>query len=773
MLIIKGTIYMIKKYLAKALIVISLYGAYGIITTQELQAQVFGPQIVKWIWVSSLRQYFSSSGAEVEYGRRGRGYLNTDQDDGLRWPAQYPSTDHNVGKALWIGTTNFTDPTNGVTYPYKVIPLGRSALYVGSASYPVDFKLIGRSVAPTVIVDGNKASDLDQNDLTQPTIASDLNQAIAEGGANQDRIVSNLPVDRMIYNSVNTPIGITVYRKVLASTQQYHDNYYIYEYIFKNTGLSDNTGGYITPAKTLTGVVFDFRYRFADNNEGYEQAWGYPQISYGHNTINDAVGQDATHVLPAPNNFCASFAYYGPQSSATGVLDDVGAPDFLDGHILGGIGFTGEMVLHADTSPQDTTNDPTQPRTTTFMGSDGVIETITQSNPFNPITMTQQYQSMTSGHDAKTHAEQLGKDAYGWPTGFGNTWGGNTGGYQNQQGFGPYTLAPGDSIRIVIAEAVAGISRGKNIEIVKNWWPWYQNGKSGTTDLPLPSSNPTLPTGTSWNPWSGGTTKDANIYKNAWVFTGRDSLFQTFRRARANYNSHYNIPQPPPPPDQFTVTSGGDRISLQWSKSAESWPTFNGYQLYRAETSTATQFQLIFSCDKSNVANSYDDKSAKRGFNYFYYIQTKDNGTTNDIEPGVPLVSNMFYTMTNVSASLQRPAANKLADIRVVPNPYNIKAASLQFGTDRTVANRLAFFGLPKYCVIKIFTEAGDLIQTINHTNGSGDETWNSLTSSKQIVVSGLYIAYFEVTQDIYDDTSNQLILRRGDNIIRKFIIIR
>jgi len=57
------------------------------------------------------------------------------------------------------------------------------------------------------------------------------------------------------------------------------------------------------------------------------------------------------------------------------------------------------------------------------------------------------------------------------------------------------------------------------------------------------------------------------------------------------------------------------------------------------------------------------------------------------------------------SASLQRPAANKLADIRVVPNPYNIKAASLQFGTDRTVANRLAFFGLPKYCVIKIFTE--------------------------------------------------------------------
>jgi hypothetical protein len=763
---------MIKKYLAKCLIVISLYSAFGFITTQQLQAQVLnGSQIVKWLWVSSLRQYFSNAGVEIEYGRRGRAYLNTDQDDGLRWPAQYPSTDHNVGKGLWIGTTNFTDPTNGVTYPYKVIPLGRSALYINSASYPVDFKMIGRFSAPTVVVDGNKASDLDQSDLSQPTLATDLNAAIG-APANKDQIVQNLPVDRMIYNTLNIPIGITITRKILASTQQYHDNYYIYEYVFKNTGLIDNLGGKISPVKTLTGVVFDFTYRFADNNEGYENQWGWPHISYGINTINDEVGQDATHTLPAPNDFCANFAYYGPHSASTGVSDDIGAPDFIDGHILGGIGFTGEMVLHADTSPQDTTNDPTQPRTIGILGSDGTIQNINLSSPFNPIVMQQQYQSMTTGREVKTHAEQIGKDANGWPSGFADTWGGNAGGYGNQQGFGPYTLAPGDSIRIVLAEAVAGINREKNVELAKNWYPWYQNGKTGTASLVLPSADPTLPAGI-WNSWNGGTTTDGNIYKNAWVFTGRDSLFQTFRRARANYNSHYNIPQPPPPPNQFTVTSGGDRISLQWSKSAESWPTFNGYRLYRAETTTAKQFELIFSCDKSNVANSFDDKSAKRGFNYFYYIQTKDDGSTNDIEPGVPLVSSMYYTMTNTSASLQRPATNSLSNIRVVPNPYNIRATSLQFGSDQTVANRLAFFGLPKYCVIKIFTETGDLIQTINHTNGSGDETWNSMTSSKQVVVSGLYIAYFEVTQDISDDVSGKVILRKGDNIFRKFIIIR
>jgi hypothetical protein len=163
----------------------------------------------------------------------------------------------------------------------------------------------------------------------------------------------------------------------------------------------------------------------------------------------------------------------------------------------------------------------------------------------------------------------------------------------------------------------------------------------------------------------------------------------------------------------------------------------------------------------------------QRGFNYFYYIQTKDNGSTNDIEPGVPLVSNMFYTLTNREAFLRRPAAASLEEIRVVPNPYNIKAKSIQFGATLGIEDRLAFFGLPPNCVIKIFTEVGDLIQTINHVSGSGDELWDSKTSSNQLVVSGLYIAYFEVTQDTYDDQTGQLLFRKGENTFRKFIVIR
>ncbi|MDZ7332850.1 MAG: fibronectin, partial [candidate division KSB1 bacterium] len=79
----------------------------------------------------------------------------------------------------------------------------------------------------------------------------------------------------------------------------------------------------------------------------------------------------------------------------------------------------------------------------------------------------------------------------------------------------------------------------------------------------------------------------------------------------------------------------------------------------------------------------------------------------------------------------------------------------------------------PPFCTIKIFTERGDLIYTIEHTDGSGDAEWNSITSSRQVVVSGVYIAHFEVTEDYYDSQTGELLFKKGDSAIRKFVIIR
>ena len=142
----------------------------------------------------------------------------------------------------------------------------------------------------------------------------------------------------------------------------------------------------------------------------------------------------------------------------------------------------------------------------------------------------------------------------------------------------------------------------------------------------------------------------------------------------------------------------------------------------------------------------------ERGVDYYYFLEAFDNGTNDDMV----LNSSKFYTLTNKAAALKRPPGESFKDIRVVPNPFHISARDLQYGV--SAPDRLMFLNIPPVCTIRIFTERGDLVDTIEHTDGSGDEAWNSITSSRQIIVSGLYIAHFDMPD--------------GD-AIRKFTVVR
>jgi len=660
-------------------------------------AQRLASQEVRWLRVSSLRSTFAIEGSEFEMHRTG---MEAEQSDGLRWPAQFRYQDNVAAKSMWIGTANYYEAALGSTIPYKVVGVGPKWANPLTEIMPVRFELVGQSQAPQVIVDGEPASD------------NILNDAL-------DVIDNNLISDRMIINVLHTSIGITITRKIMAFTQQNHDNYYIYDYVFKNTGIRDLQGT-LAPV-TLTDCIFHFQYRYAVGNEAFKYNWAPSgNVSWGRNCVNEVVGQDPTD----PDfEYRAHYSWYGPHS--TSPVSDWGAPDYKTTGNLGGCQYVGVVTLHADKSAQDNLDDPYQPKTTMYIASDTGPQKL---NQFDPQYMTKKYEVMSAGHPDKTHAQEVGDS-------FADKWASDAGGFAQGQGFGPYTLAPGDSIHIVLAECVSGLKREKSLEVGKSW---FQN----KSPFILPD---------------GSTITDRDEYKEKWVKTGIDSLKQTFRNALKNYDAQYKIPQPPPPPSQFTVKSGGDRITLSWTNEAESYLNFDGYEIYRAIDIPDTLYDKIFNCDASNVVNTFNDTTALRGRDYYYYIVSKDDGSTNDINPGMPLVSSKFYTMTNKPAYLRRPAEDSLSKIRVVPNPYHIKSSSLQFG--RETPDRIAFFGLPPVCTIKIYTERGDLIQTIEHTDGSGDELWDSLTNSRQIIVSGLYIVYFETPE--------------GESTFRKFIVIR
>jgi len=135
-----------------------------------------------------------------------------------------------------------------------------------------------------------------------------------------------------------------------------------------------------------------------------------------------------------------------------------------------------------------------------------------------------------------------------------------------------------------------------------------------------------------------------------------------------------------------------------------------------------TVYQKVFECNASNAVTTWDDTSATRGFNYYYYIQSKDDGTQNDVKPGTPLYSSMFLTLTSVPAHLLRPSGNLLGEVRVVPNPYDIRSRKWEFGDPNTGTtgniDRIMFYGIPPRCKLKVFTESGTLVWEKDHTNG-------------------------------------------------------
>ena len=73
----------------------------------------------------------------------------------------------------------------------------------------------------------------------------------------------------------------------------------------------------------------------------------------------------------------------------------------------------------------------------------------------------------------------------------------------------------------------------------------------------------------------------------------------------------------------------------------------------------------------------------------------------------------------------------------------------------------ITFYNLPPFCTIKIFTENGDLVQTLYHNDPSRSGTffWDMLTSSQQVINSGVYIAVFQKPD--------------GEISYQKFIVVR
>jgi hypothetical protein len=687
-----------------------------------MSAQEGLAQQAKWMGIGSLQNFYMPVGTEREHA------LVAQQQYGLRWPALYDHQDSQAAKGFWIGTTNFTDVSN-TSYPYKVIHAGPRAGGLGSF-FSMEHKLIGRFPKVDVLVNDEETFNVaDAVDEVDPTI----------------------PSDRMIYSRINTAVGITIERKIMAFSNEFHDNYHIREYVFTNTGKADVSDQVIYPNKTLTDVMFFWQERYSVLHQtryviGNATGWGI-------NAMVDRFGDGRGPDYGADEGLRGHFVWHGKMPAFT-QYDNIGAPIWtastssglvLPQDTIGRLGahqFVGNAVLHADSSPSNSADDRNQPFTMTEVGSDDGLNS--SNDPFNNAKMEREYNEFMMRGRTDRHAylvEPSGEAGFLNPSGDPSR--GTSGGFSSAKGFGPYTLAPGESIRIVFVEGVAGLSREAAVRIGE---AYKRSGGNNTQTIA----------------YNDGNRVNASLTKNQWVFTSRDSLMQTFNRAKANFDSDFGIPKPPVPPTSFRVNSGGDGVYMEWDYPSGAAGSISGFEIYRAQFRRDSVYTKIATLPAS--AREFADTDANpaggpvRGLDHYYYIQAVGNASDNTgagLTPTGPLRSNRYLTQTYDPARLLRPPGTSMDQITIVPNPF-VRSAS----TDVSYAGfEIQFFEVPGRARIDIYTELGELVQTINHTNGSGDASWNLNTKWRQRVVSGVYIAIIEN-------------LDTGEKTTRKFVVI-
>lgn len=491
------------------------------------------------------------------------------------------------------------------------------------------------------------------------------------------------------------------------------ENYILYEYTIKNISKEIKA---IDPTRKGVDTLYDFYMMLSYALHVNSRSWNvlFPQNTPGarntwffwDNTRKMVWGRSVDYPLTIANE---EFGWVASQGPAGEWL----AP-----------GFVGVRLLYSspDNSKQAT-------KVNQYGWSAG-LSSIDQSGPFNgvPGTNEAKYGVLKDIRTASNFVSSPADTTYMKKS---RMW--------SLMSLGPWTILPGDSIVIAVAEIVNGID--------------YKDALN------------------------------KNMTSSVINSRGQSLFNQSADRAKLTYDQYRNStsglltgkglnhPDPPAAP-KFTVDyyKGERKLAanvLSWGTESESAPDpddgsfdLHHYVVYRSVYLPIGPWDTVAVITKgdpqfystSDKKYTFIDSSAVTGSSYYYSITASDNGKPNwavDLTAVFPdTKSNVVSPMESSISSnrMTRPftktfaAAQTLNDVIVAPNPFRFRDYN-----ENPSENEIQFVFLPNPCTIRIYTVRGDLVKTLKvGENEGGIKIWDRTTDFGQYVRSGIYIYHID-----------------------------
>ncbi len=265
----------------------------------------------------------------------------------------------------------------------------------------------------------------------------------------------------------------------------------------------------------------------------------------------------------------------------------------------------------------------------------------------------------------------------------------------------------------------------------------------------------------------------------------------------------YILPTPPSPP-RLKVIPGNQKVTLRWDDASElsidlisKQRDFEGYRVYRSflgndvsETGIFDNMLLIHEFDRLdglfydsgldavrldepiteiitnpetmqpdtvNYIYQLEIEGLHNGWQYAFAVSAFDSG---DVRLNLPsLESSRLQNAAIVSPGTPpRTAQQAERKIGIYPNPYRVNAL-WDGGLERQ--RKIHFFNLPRNCEVRIYTLAGDQVDSFIHNGDTytgegiewydkfsegntifpgGEHAWDLVTASDQAIATGLYL---------------------------------